>query len=484
MEQTSNLKLPFIMPSQAQKHVTHNEALQSLDALVQLAVLDRHLAAPPASPADGDRYIVAAMATGAWNGKTGQIAIWQDGAWEFYAPVSGWLAWVADEQRLFILSGGVWVDALAQGLNPATMVGINTTADTTDRLSVKSPAVLFDNEGTDQRVKINKGAPGDTASMLFQTAYSGRAEFGLAGDDDWHIKVSPDGSAWKEALKVNRIDGRVLLPAGLPLTDPDQAVARRHIRETLAANRTYYVRTDGADANNGLSNTSAGAFLTIQKAWNTIVAVDLNGFTATIKLGNTGTFTAGLAATVSPVGGDVIIEGDTTTPANTVLSTATNAINIACAANVTTRHFKVQATSGYALLTSHPAARITIDNGMNFGPCSGGSHMGALPGLFKLTSKSYAISGGAVCHMAANLGGFFDFVSPIVTLTGTPAFSYVFAYADTNAAISCFGATFTGVATGSRYASVLNGVIKTSGGGAAYFPGSAVGSTASGGQYS
>ena len=31
---SSNLKLPFILPSQAQKHVTHNEALQILDALV------------------------------------------------------------------------------------------------------------------------------------------------------------------------------------------------------------------------------------------------------------------------------------------------------------------------------------------------------------------------------------------------------------------------------------------------------------------
>ena len=53
MDQTNNLNLPYIMPQQAQKHVTHNEALRDLDTIVQLAALDRDLAAPPASPAPG-----------------------------------------------------------------------------------------------------------------------------------------------------------------------------------------------------------------------------------------------------------------------------------------------------------------------------------------------------------------------------------------------------------------------------------------------
>ena len=48
---TPNLALPLIAGNQAQKHVTVNEALRLLDGLVQLTVLDRHLTAPPASPA-------------------------------------------------------------------------------------------------------------------------------------------------------------------------------------------------------------------------------------------------------------------------------------------------------------------------------------------------------------------------------------------------------------------------------------------------
>ena len=59
LDTTPNLGLPYIMAAQSQKHVTHNEALRALDAIVQLSVLDRDLAAPPGSPANGDRYIAA-----------------------------------------------------------------------------------------------------------------------------------------------------------------------------------------------------------------------------------------------------------------------------------------------------------------------------------------------------------------------------------------------------------------------------------------
>ena len=65
---TTHLLMPYILASQAQMHVTHNEALRLLDAIVQLSVLDRTRTAPPASPVDGDRHIVASGATGLWSG--------------------------------------------------------------------------------------------------------------------------------------------------------------------------------------------------------------------------------------------------------------------------------------------------------------------------------------------------------------------------------------------------------------------------------
>jgi hypothetical protein len=63
-------------------------------------VKDKDLAAPPASPTEGDRYIVAGAPAGAWVGKPGQVAVRQDGVWRFFSPQAGWIAFVVDELQL------------------------------------------------------------------------------------------------------------------------------------------------------------------------------------------------------------------------------------------------------------------------------------------------------------------------------------------------------------------------------------------------
>ena len=108
---STHLLLPYLLSAQAQKHVTVNEALRLLDGLVQLAVLDRHLTAPPVSPADGARYIVATGATGAWSGWDLNVAYWVDGAWMRLVPRSGWQAWVVDEATFL-----AWLDFRALDL--------------------------------------------------------------------------------------------------------------------------------------------------------------------------------------------------------------------------------------------------------------------------------------------------------------------------------------------------------------------------------
>ncbi len=108
MDDTPNLALPYLAPSQAQKHVTHNEALRRLDAVVQLSVKDRDRTAPPTAPGEGERHIVAAAATGAWAGRDGAIAMWRDGAWGFAVPGVGWLAWVEAEGTLVVRGAALW----------------------------------------------------------------------------------------------------------------------------------------------------------------------------------------------------------------------------------------------------------------------------------------------------------------------------------------------------------------------------------------
>jgi hypothetical protein len=142
---TPRFGLPFIAQGQAQKEVTHNDALIQLDALVDLFILDRNLAAPPGSPVDGDTYLVAASPTGAWAGQAGKLAYSVDGAWRFYSPLKGLIAYVADEQAILIYTGSSWVDwGTLLSFQNLPMLGVNTTADTTNKLAAKTNAVLFD----------------------------------------------------------------------------------------------------------------------------------------------------------------------------------------------------------------------------------------------------------------------------------------------------------------------------------------------------
>jgi len=218
MSDTTRLKLPLIAAQQAQKHVTHNESLLKLDVLVQASVLDRDLNTQPASPAEGDAYIVAASASSDWAGQEGNIAAWQNGGWVFHAPSEGWKVWVADEDTLYVHDGTAWVkfETGITSVNPVPdgKLGINTIADATNRLAVKSDAVLFSHDDVtpgsgDVQFKVNKAAAANTASLLFQTDWSGRAEMGLAGDDDFHLKISPDGIAWNDAFIVAAGSGDV-----------------------------------------------------------------------------------------------------------------------------------------------------------------------------------------------------------------------------------------------------------------------------------
>jgi hypothetical protein len=113
MTSTPRLGLPAIEAAQAQKHVTHNEALVLLDCLTQLAVESRELAPPPGSPAEGACYIPAPGATGDWSGWDGQIALYSGGGWQVIAPVSGLKAWVKAERLTVTYEDGVWRDGIA-----------------------------------------------------------------------------------------------------------------------------------------------------------------------------------------------------------------------------------------------------------------------------------------------------------------------------------------------------------------------------------
>lgn len=84
-----------------------SNAVRGLDW--QDSVGSRVVVAPPASPATGYRWIIPTGATGAWSGKTNQIAEWNGTAWEYFTPALGWSVYIHDENKNYVFNGTAWV---------------------------------------------------------------------------------------------------------------------------------------------------------------------------------------------------------------------------------------------------------------------------------------------------------------------------------------------------------------------------------------
>lgn len=222
MSSTPHLSLPLLAAAQAQKHVTHNEAITSLDALLHLAVKERNRISPPASAEEGDRYLVGAGSTGIFAGHENEIALFDLGVWRFFTPRPGWRAYVEAEDRIVAFGNASWRDLGQYGrdLSRAERLGVGTTPDDLNRIAAKLNATLFSalttaEGGTgDLRFVLNKGDAANVLSQLYQRGFSGRAETGLIGSDDFSLRVSPDGSQWRDALRVDRNSGVVSFPSG------------------------------------------------------------------------------------------------------------------------------------------------------------------------------------------------------------------------------------------------------------------------------
>ncbi|NDW44268.1 DUF2793 domain-containing protein [Ruegeria sp. PrR005] len=212
-ETSPKLGLPYIQPAQAQKHVTHNEAIRELDTLVQLRITGFGTETAPGTPALGETHALGPVPGGVWAGQGGNLATWDGETWQFLTPQEGWLAWDIAASRLRSHAGANWVYPDLTG-DQLARLGIATAADDTNRLAVAADAVLLSHAGTDHRLKVNKAAAGDTASLLFQSDWTGHAEMGLAGDTAFSLKVSADGGGWTQVMRADP----AALQVDVPLT--------------------------------------------------------------------------------------------------------------------------------------------------------------------------------------------------------------------------------------------------------------------------
>lgn len=113
MSDTNQLGLPLLQPSQAQKHVTVNAALTRLDGLVELTLVSRSQAAPPAVVVDGESYGIPPGAVNEWAGQDGKLAIGTNGGWDFVTPRRGWRTMILDEGTIAIFDGTTWRAGMA-----------------------------------------------------------------------------------------------------------------------------------------------------------------------------------------------------------------------------------------------------------------------------------------------------------------------------------------------------------------------------------
>lgn len=247
METTPTLELPLIQPSQAQKHVTHNEALMRLDAIVHLRLEALAATEPPASPAEGQCWAVGAGATGDWEDRDGRLACRTAGAWEFVEPMPGWLAHDVAGNRTVVFDEGGWrpqrADLPAGGYFE-TSLGVGAQAGGDNSLAVAGKASLFTNEGGDHRLVVNRAAPEDTASLLFQTGFAGGAEIGLAGSADLSLKVADAAGNWTQALVAG--PGGVVTQPARPFARATLGGGWRDIADgTLAGFNTLFLSNGG-----------------------------------------------------------------------------------------------------------------------------------------------------------------------------------------------------------------------------------------------
>lgn len=112
--QTARLALPLIAAGQAQKELSHNEALVLVDAALGAAAESAGINEPPSSPLEGQCWIVGNAPTGAWEGQGRALAIWTAGGWRFITATPGLSVWVEDRQLWAVYQGTEWVIGVVQ----------------------------------------------------------------------------------------------------------------------------------------------------------------------------------------------------------------------------------------------------------------------------------------------------------------------------------------------------------------------------------
>lgn len=256
------------------------------------------------------------------------------------------------------------------------------------------------------------------------------------------------------------------------------------IPEILTGDRIYYVRADGSDTNNGLSDAPGGAFLTPQKGIDTLSQILGGGYSGKVKIGS-GTYTSPIVLKSCVGYQSITIEGDVDAPSNVLISTTNN--DCIKANGVNTKYILkglklTTTTTGFSLVVLNKSV---IDFGkIDFGTvASGYSHIVLDGDPVVRAIDNYSISGGGGGrHIALYSPCTFSAEGKTITLTGSPNFD-IFALVDRMSYCNLAAMTFSGSATGKRFQVSKNSVLYVGTSDTNYLPGNTGGTTETGGIY-
>ncbi len=356
---------------------------------------------------------------------------------------------------------------------------------------IDSLSSTLDVEGSNGLLTLAKALTGDSAGTVLTTGGDYRWRWGAFGDDDFRLQRSADGVAWVDVIGIDRATGAVDLGAATitSATVLDLTVTGSFTgpgREVLSAARTYYVRPDGDDTNDGLSNAPNGAFLTVQGAYDRILqTIDAAGHDVTLKLA-WGTYASAIAirSAIQNVATFTLL-GDASTPSNVRLAFAGGygAFTIdGVAVSVSGVTVSNSGASGQGILVSNFGV-LRISGNMDFGLCPNRAHIELLSNAILFASANYSVSGDSPRHIYATASSIVVYSSRTITYTVPVNHSWSFLHLDESSVGKFFTLTYTGAVTGQRYNVSMNSVVNTYGSGEYYFPGDVSGAVFTGGVY-
>lgn len=200
MSKSTRLALPYLAAAQAQKHITVNESLLRLDALVQLSAVSASIAAQPATPADGALYILPPGKTGAaWGAMANDaLAYFRDGAWEQLTPKPGWLCFVEDEKNLRAFTGTSWSRIAGDAQRRLIFIpggdGV-VSVYRIDTARVQNPRTATISAVSSDTITLTT----TTAGLFFNDALMKNVSYVRI----WNTSKTPNQSAWVKAQPAN-----------------------------------------------------------------------------------------------------------------------------------------------------------------------------------------------------------------------------------------------------------------------------------------